>query len=88
MEKIMAAFQTNPATVPQEIVTKVGMAAGHVARIQQEYAMQAETENSTDGTGGPGEPGARRGRTGDRRAGHFDPGLQRGAERGGGRSGP
>lgn len=49
MEKIMAAFQANPATVPQEIVTKVGMAAGHVARIQQEYAMQAETENSTDG---------------------------------------
>ena len=44
----MAAFQTNPATVPQEIVTKVGLAAGHVARIQQEYAMQAEAETSTD----------------------------------------
>jgi hypothetical protein len=44
----MAAFQTNPATVPQEIVTKVGVAAGHVARIQQDYAMQAETETSTD----------------------------------------
>ena len=48
MERIMAALQTNPATVPQEIVTKVGMAAGHVARILQEYAAQAETETPTD----------------------------------------
>jgi hypothetical protein len=44
----MAAFQTNPAIVPEDIVTKVGVAAGHVARIQQDYAMQAEAETSTD----------------------------------------
>lgn len=44
----MAAFQTNQATVPQEIVTKVGVAAGHIARIQQDYLRQAETETSTD----------------------------------------
>jgi len=44
----MAAFQTNPAIVPEDIVTKVGVAAGHVARILQEYAAQAETETPTD----------------------------------------
>jgi hypothetical protein len=30
------------------MVTKVGSAAGRVARIQQEYAMQAEAETATD----------------------------------------
>jgi hypothetical protein len=40
----MAPFQTNPDTVPQEMVTRVGSAAGLVARIQQDYAMQVEAE--------------------------------------------
>lgn len=44
----MAAFQANQATVPQDIVTKVGVAAGHIARIQQDYLTQVETENSND----------------------------------------
>ncbi|WP_158921957.1 DUF4168 domain-containing protein [Acidisphaera sp. S103] len=44
----MAAFETNPASVPQDVVTKVGMAAGHIARIQQDYLRQAEAENSDD----------------------------------------
>jgi 3-oxoacyl-[acyl-carrier-protein] synthase III len=47
-EKTMAAFQTNQATMPQDIVTKVGVAAGHIARIQQDYLVQAEAETSTD----------------------------------------
>jgi hypothetical protein len=48
MEKTMAPFQTNQAAVSQDMVTKVGSAAGRVARIQQEYAMQAEAETATD----------------------------------------
>jgi hypothetical protein len=44
----MAAFQTNPDTIPQDMVTRVGSAAGRVARIQQEYAVQAEAEPSED----------------------------------------
>ena len=44
----MAPFQTNQATVPQDLVTKVGSAAGRVAQIQQDYAMQAEAETATD----------------------------------------
>lgn len=44
----MTAFETNPAAVPQDVVTKVGMAAGHIARIQQDYLMRAETETSDD----------------------------------------
>jgi hypothetical protein len=47
-EKTMAPFQTNQATVPQDMVTRVGTAAGRVARIQQDFAMQAETETATD----------------------------------------
>ena len=47
-EKTMAAFQANQAAVPQDIVTKVGVAAGHIARIQQDYLMQVEAENSND----------------------------------------
>lgn len=43
----MAPFQTNPAAISQDMVTKVGSAAGRVARIQQDYAMQAEIETST-----------------------------------------
>jgi len=45
----MAAFQTNQATVPQDIVTKVGVAVGHIARIQQDYLMRVEAENTDDG---------------------------------------
>jgi 3-oxoacyl-[acyl-carrier-protein] synthase III len=45
----MAAFQTNPDTISQEMVTRVGSAAGLVARIQQEYAVQAEAESGEDG---------------------------------------
>jgi hypothetical protein len=44
----MAPFQTNQAAIPQEMVTKVGSAAGHVARIQQDYALQAEAETAAD----------------------------------------
>jgi hypothetical protein len=44
----MARFQTNQATVSQDMVTKVGWAAGRVARIQQDYATQAEAETATD----------------------------------------
>ena len=44
----MAPPQANPAAIPQDLVTKVGSASGQVARIQQEYAMQAETEITPD----------------------------------------
>jgi hypothetical protein len=44
----MAPFQTNQATVSQDLVTRVGSAAGRVARIQQEYALQAESVTATD----------------------------------------
>jgi 3-oxoacyl-[acyl-carrier-protein] synthase III len=44
----MASFQTNQAAVSPELVTRVGFAAGHVARIQQEFAIQAEAETATD----------------------------------------
>ena len=40
----MAPFQTTPNTIPEEMVTRVGSAAGLVARIQQEYSMQVEAE--------------------------------------------
>jgi hypothetical protein len=44
----MAPFQTNPDTVSQDMVTRVGSAAGLVARIQQDYAMQVEAEPADD----------------------------------------
>jgi hypothetical protein len=44
----MAAFKTNQGTVPQDMVAKVGTAAGRVARIQQEYAVQAEATTITE----------------------------------------
>jgi hypothetical protein len=44
----MAAFQTNPDTIPQDMVGRVGAAAGLVARIQRDYAMQAEAEPAQD----------------------------------------
>jgi di/tripeptidase len=40
----MAAFQANPDTISQDMVTRVGSAAGLVARIQQDYATQVEAE--------------------------------------------
>lgn len=40
----MAAFQRSPDTISAEMASRVGMAAGLVARIQQDYAMQAEFE--------------------------------------------
>ena len=44
----MEPFQTNPP-ISEDMVTRVGSAAGLVARIQQDYAMQAEaaTEDKT-----------------------------------------
>jgi hypothetical protein len=48
MEKTMELFQTNQDTVSQDMVTKVGSAAGRVAQIQQDYAMQAEAETAND----------------------------------------
>lgn len=40
----MAPPQTNPAAIPEDLVTKVGSAAGRIAGIQQEYATRAEQE--------------------------------------------
>jgi Domain of unknown function (DUF4168) len=40
----MAPLQTNRDAIPQDLVTKVGMAAGYVARIQQDYATRVEEE--------------------------------------------
>ena len=44
----MAPFQTNQAAPSQDLVTKVGSAAGRVAQIQQEYTMQAEAETANE----------------------------------------
>jgi hypothetical protein len=44
----MAPVNTNQGTIPQDMVAKVGAAAGRVARIQQEFAMQAEAETATE----------------------------------------
>ena len=44
----MASFQTNQAAISEDMVTRVGSAAGRVARIQQDYAMQAEAEKATE----------------------------------------
>lgn len=44
----MAQLQTNQGTFPEDMVTKVGSAAGRVALIQQEYAMQADAESAVD----------------------------------------
>lgn len=40
----MAPYQSQPDTISQDMVTRVGSAAGLVARIQQDYATQAEAE--------------------------------------------
>lgn len=36
------------ASIPQDMVTKVGTAAGRVAAIQQDYAMQAEAATADE----------------------------------------
>jgi hypothetical protein len=47
-ERTMAPFQTNPAAISQDMVIRVGTAAGLVARIQQDYAVQAEAESADE----------------------------------------
>jgi hypothetical protein len=47
-ERELAPLSTNQDTVSQDMVTKVGSAAGRVARIQQEYAMQVEAETGAE----------------------------------------
>jgi len=44
----MARFQTNADAVSQDMVTRVGSAAGLIARIQQVYAARAESEADND----------------------------------------
>ncbi|HEX3573184.1 MAG TPA: DUF4168 domain-containing protein [Rhodopila sp.] len=44
----MAPFQTNQDAISQDMVTRVGSAAGLVARIQQDYAVQAEAAPGED----------------------------------------
>ena len=44
----MAPFQTKQGAISEDMVAKVGTAAGRVAQIQQEYAMQAEAETADD----------------------------------------
>ena len=44
----MAPIQTNQETLSQDLVTRVGSAAGRVARIQQDYAIHAEAETAHD----------------------------------------
>ena len=44
----MAPLQTNQGSLAEDMVTKVGWAAGRVARIQQDYAMQAEAETGME----------------------------------------
>jgi hypothetical protein len=44
----MAPPQTNPAAIPQDLIKKVGAAAGQIARIQSAFAAQAKTETATD----------------------------------------
>jgi Domain of unknown function (DUF4168) len=44
----MAPIQTNPDTISQDMMIRVGSAAGLVARIQQDYAIRAESESDDD----------------------------------------
>lgn len=44
----MAPLQTSQGTISQDMVTRVGSAAGRVAQIQQDYAMEAEAETATE----------------------------------------
>jgi hypothetical protein len=47
-ENSMAPLQTSQGTISQDMVTRVGSAAGRVAQIQQDYAMEAEAETATE----------------------------------------
>jgi hypothetical protein len=47
-EREMAPIQTNQGAIPQEIVTKVGSAAGMVARIQQDFATRVQAETAAE----------------------------------------
>ena len=62
----MAPSQTNNAAISEDMVTKVGSAAGRVARIQQEYAMNAEAETAAEARVNPGECRTGRSRACDR----------------------
>jgi hypothetical protein len=44
----MAPPQMNPAAIPQDLITKVGAAAGYIARIQSDFATKAEAETADD----------------------------------------
>ncbi|HWC99882.1 MAG TPA: DUF4168 domain-containing protein [Candidatus Sulfopaludibacter sp.] len=44
----MAPPETNPAAIPQDLIKKVGGAVGQIARIQNDFATQAETETADD----------------------------------------
>ena len=44
----MAPFQTSQGAISEDMVAKVGSAAGRVARIQQEYAMNVEAETAAE----------------------------------------
>jgi hypothetical protein len=44
----MAPPQTNPAAIPEDLVSKVGVAAGLIARIQSDFATKAGTEDAAD----------------------------------------
>lgn len=46
----MASFQDTPSVMQpdDEIVTRVGAAAGRVARIQQEFTMQSQAESEPE----------------------------------------
>lgn len=46
----MASFQETPSVAQpgDEMVTRVGAAAGKVARIQQEFTMQSEAESEPE----------------------------------------
>lgn len=44
----MAPAQANSAAIPQDMVKKVGTAAGRIARIQSDFATQAEAETADD----------------------------------------
>jgi hypothetical protein len=47
-ERELAPLSTNQDAISQEMVTKVGSAAGRVARIQQDYATQVEAETEAE----------------------------------------
>ncbi|HVY15700.1 MAG TPA: DUF4168 domain-containing protein [Rhodopila sp.] len=44
----MAPPQTNSTGFPEDLVHKVGAAAGQIARIQSDFASKAESESAPD----------------------------------------